>query len=94
MRAHNATRLGSVHLPGKARRTYVRRSHYYLFTTRRSRAGKVTEVESEPLGPATRSGLNRPEWVENAREEELGGSNGSGLLLWADESAMGPRETP
>ncbi|PKI64664.1 hypothetical protein CRG98_014953 [Punica granatum] len=29
----NATRLGSVHLPGDARRTHVRRSRHYLFTT-------------------------------------------------------------
>ncbi|PKI78640.1 hypothetical protein CRG98_001017 [Punica granatum] len=33
-----ATRLGSVHLRGDERRTHVRRSRYYLFTTRRSRA--------------------------------------------------------
>ncbi|PKI51572.1 hypothetical protein CRG98_028034 [Punica granatum] len=33
-----ATRLGSVHLPGDARRMHVRRSHHLLFTTRRSRA--------------------------------------------------------
>ncbi|OWM71850.1 hypothetical protein CDL15_Pgr017733 [Punica granatum] len=37
----NATRLGSVHLPGDARRTHVRRSRHYLFTTRRSRAGEL-----------------------------------------------------
>ncbi|PKI40923.1 hypothetical protein CRG98_038688 [Punica granatum] len=39
----NATRLGSVHLPGGARRTHVRRSRHYLFTTRRSRAGELPE---------------------------------------------------
>ncbi|PKI61764.1 hypothetical protein CRG98_017814 [Punica granatum] len=33
-----ATRLGSVHLLGDARRTCVRRSHHLLFTTRRSKA--------------------------------------------------------
>ncbi|PKI68954.1 hypothetical protein CRG98_010634 [Punica granatum] len=33
-----ATRLGSVHLPGDARRTHVRMSRHLLFTTRRSRA--------------------------------------------------------
>ncbi|PKI74114.1 hypothetical protein CRG98_005493 [Punica granatum] len=33
-----ATRLGSVHLPGNARQTHVRRSRHLLFTTRRSRA--------------------------------------------------------
>ncbi|PKI51927.1 hypothetical protein CRG98_027683 [Punica granatum] len=33
-----ATRLGSAHLPGNARRTHVRRSYHLLFTTRRSRA--------------------------------------------------------
>ncbi|PKI48220.1 hypothetical protein CRG98_031375 [Punica granatum] len=33
-----AMRLGSVHLPGDARRTHVRRSRHLLFTTRRSRA--------------------------------------------------------
>ncbi|PKI49211.1 hypothetical protein CRG98_030400 [Punica granatum] len=38
MREAYATRLGSVHLPGDARRTHVRRSHHLLFTTRRSRA--------------------------------------------------------
>ncbi|PKI50529.1 hypothetical protein CRG98_029083 [Punica granatum] len=32
------TRLGSVHLPGDARRTRMRRSRHLLFTTRRSRA--------------------------------------------------------
>ncbi|PKI26106.1 hypothetical protein CRG98_049205, partial [Punica granatum] len=36
----NATQLGSVHLPGNARRTHVRRSRHYLFTIRRSRAGE------------------------------------------------------
>ncbi|PKI59076.1 hypothetical protein CRG98_020531 [Punica granatum] len=38
MREAYATRLGSVHLPGDARRTHVRRSRHLLFTTRRSRA--------------------------------------------------------
>ncbi|PKI69367.1 hypothetical protein CRG98_010249 [Punica granatum] len=33
-----ATRLGSIHIPGDARRTHVRRSRHSLFTTRRSRA--------------------------------------------------------
>ncbi|PKI67431.1 hypothetical protein CRG98_012181 [Punica granatum] len=33
-----ATRLGSIHLPGDARRTHVRKSRHLLFTTRRSRA--------------------------------------------------------
>ncbi|OWM72182.1 hypothetical protein CDL15_Pgr018065 [Punica granatum] len=37
----NATWLGSVHLPGDARRTHLRRSRHYPFTTRRSRAGKL-----------------------------------------------------
>ncbi|PKI78579.1 hypothetical protein CRG98_000956 [Punica granatum] len=37
----NAMRLGSVHLPGDARRTHVKRSRYYLFTTRRSMAGEL-----------------------------------------------------
>ncbi|PKI37510.1 hypothetical protein CRG98_042108 [Punica granatum] len=37
MRAY-ATRIGSVHLSGDARRTRVRRSHHLLFTTCRSRA--------------------------------------------------------
>ncbi|PKI66600.1 hypothetical protein CRG98_013009 [Punica granatum] len=40
MREAYATRLGSVHLPGDARRTRVRRSRHLLFTTRRSRAVK------------------------------------------------------
>ncbi|PKI78486.1 hypothetical protein CRG98_001126 [Punica granatum] len=48
MRTPNATRLRSVHLSGDARRTHVRRSRHYLFTTRRSRAGKW-EHET-PLG--------------------------------------------
>ncbi|PKI70811.1 hypothetical protein CRG98_008806 [Punica granatum] len=38
MREAYATRLGSVHLPGDARRTHVRRSRHLLFMTRRSRA--------------------------------------------------------
>ncbi|PKI64180.1 hypothetical protein CRG98_015426 [Punica granatum] len=38
MREAYATRLGSVHLLGDARRTHVRRSRHLLFTTRRSRA--------------------------------------------------------
>ncbi|PKI67386.1 hypothetical protein CRG98_012223 [Punica granatum] len=38
MREAYATRLESVHLPGDARRTRVRRSRHLLFTTRRSRA--------------------------------------------------------
>ncbi|PKI77719.1 hypothetical protein CRG98_001889 [Punica granatum] len=38
MRAPKQTRLGSIHLPGDARRTRVRRSRHLLFTTRRSRA--------------------------------------------------------
>ncbi|PKI39339.1 hypothetical protein CRG98_040274 [Punica granatum] len=37
----NVKRLGSVHLPGDARRTHVRRSRHYLFTTRKSRAGEL-----------------------------------------------------
>ncbi|PKI49384.1 hypothetical protein CRG98_030218 [Punica granatum] len=38
MRETYSTRLGSVHLPGDARRTHVRRSRHLLFTTRRSKA--------------------------------------------------------
>ncbi|PKI64987.1 hypothetical protein CRG98_014611 [Punica granatum] len=38
MREAYATRLRSIHLPGDARRTHVRRSRHSLFTTRRSRA--------------------------------------------------------
>ncbi|PKI67603.1 hypothetical protein CRG98_012026 [Punica granatum] len=37
MREAYATRLGSVHLQGDARRTHVKRSRHLLFTTRRSR---------------------------------------------------------
>ncbi|PKI34782.1 hypothetical protein CRG98_044827, partial [Punica granatum] len=44
MREAYATRLGSVHLPGDARRTQVRRSRHLLFMTRRS-------------GPLSRPGL-------------------------------------
>ncbi|PKI31818.1 hypothetical protein CRG98_047791, partial [Punica granatum] len=40
MREANATRLGSVHLPGDARRTRMRRSRHLLLMTRRSRAVK------------------------------------------------------
>ncbi|PKI72033.1 hypothetical protein CRG98_007579 [Punica granatum] len=36
----NGMRLGSVHLPGDARRMHVKRSHHLLFTTQRSRAVK------------------------------------------------------
>ncbi|PKI38088.1 hypothetical protein CRG98_041521 [Punica granatum] len=38
MREACATRLGSIHLPGDARRMHMRRSRHLLFTTRRSRA--------------------------------------------------------
>ncbi|PKI46497.1 hypothetical protein CRG98_033113 [Punica granatum] len=40
MREAYATRLGSIHLPGDARRTHMRRSRHSLFTTRRSRAAE------------------------------------------------------
>ncbi|PKI64289.1 hypothetical protein CRG98_015329 [Punica granatum] len=52
MREAYATRLGSVHLPGDARRTSVRRSRHLLFTTRRSRA--VESPESRGTGSRTR----------------------------------------
>ncbi|PKI68442.1 hypothetical protein CRG98_011167 [Punica granatum] len=44
LRAPKQTRLGSVHLPGDARRTHVRRSRHLLFTTRRSRAVELPRV--------------------------------------------------
>ncbi|PKI59533.1 hypothetical protein CRG98_020061 [Punica granatum] len=42
-----ATRLESVHLSEDARRTHVRRSRHYQFTTRRSRAGR----DPDRIGP-------------------------------------------
>ncbi|PKI74110.1 hypothetical protein CRG98_005489 [Punica granatum] len=48
MREAYVTRLGSVYLPGDARRTHVRRSRHLLFTTRRSRA--VESPESRGTG--------------------------------------------
>ncbi|PKI75838.1 hypothetical protein CRG98_003753 [Punica granatum] len=40
-------RLGSVHLPGDARQTRMRRSRHLLFTTRRSRAVESPESRDQ-----------------------------------------------
>ncbi|PKI75692.1 hypothetical protein CRG98_003952 [Punica granatum] len=42
----NATRLESVHLSGDPRRTHVRKSPHYLFTTQRSRVGELPRSRS------------------------------------------------
>ncbi|OWM86190.1 hypothetical protein CDL15_Pgr011014 [Punica granatum] len=58
----NATRLGSVHLPGDARRMHVRRSRHYLFTTQRSRA-----VSCPGLGVWDTSSMLRQWFVRNRK---------------------------
>ncbi|PKI49535.1 hypothetical protein CRG98_030072 [Punica granatum] len=50
-----ATRLRSIHLPGDARRTHVKRSRHSLFTTRRSRP-----VESPESRGTRQCGLEEP----------------------------------
>ncbi|PKI44064.1 hypothetical protein CRG98_035551 [Punica granatum] len=62
-------RLGSVHLPGDAQRTHVRRSRHYLFTTRRSRADELPgsrEIKNKKT--VGRVGLGRFEldWAKRA----------------------------
>ncbi|PKI26256.1 hypothetical protein CRG98_049055, partial [Punica granatum] len=49
MREARATRLGSIHIPGDARRTHVRRSCHSLLTTRRSRP-LSHPASTNPLG--------------------------------------------
>ncbi|PKI45536.1 hypothetical protein CRG98_034054 [Punica granatum] len=44
MRAPNATRLGSVHIPGEARRTHVRRSRHLSFYDPKVEGRQVTRV--------------------------------------------------
>ncbi|PKI59297.1 hypothetical protein CRG98_020309 [Punica granatum] len=66
MRAPKQTRLGSVHLPGDARRTHVRRSRHLPFYDPRVE-GPCVLVDSVEAGPEPDAGP-RPNAV-NARPE-------------------------
>ncbi|PKI76944.1 hypothetical protein CRG98_002654 [Punica granatum] len=73
MREAYATRLGSVHLPGDARRTRVRRSRHLLFTTRRSRA--VESPRSRGTGNNNANYRIYGKRIETPKVDEMGHAN-------------------
>ncbi|PKI75086.1 hypothetical protein CRG98_004560 [Punica granatum] len=79
----NATRLRSVHLPGDTRRTHVRKSRHYMFTTRRSRADNLVCWGVGRTGPKGWTGPTGTNWAELGRWL-LDWTTGPGPNCWAD----------
>ncbi|PKI64636.1 hypothetical protein CRG98_014974 [Punica granatum] len=74
VRGAYATRLGSVHLPGDARRTHVRRSRHLLFTTRRSRAVEPPGSRGTSISEDARHRIYNRE-IETPKVDGMGRAN-------------------